>query len=149
MGGANQDREKLTGRLAPTSWQPQRKGRVRTRKESDRAKDAHSLETIDGIEGGTTQETETERQCERHSLPGDHRGQACQQTEGTPLIEGHSRSEHRREKDKSVHGKECPSDGHSLSGDCRGGDILGHGNKTNKMSVLTFWRRSRGRKVRT
>ena len=86
MGGANQDREKLTGRLAPTSWQPQRKGRVRTRKESDRAKDAHSLETIDGIEGGTTQETETERQSERHSLPGDHRGEACQQTEGTPLM---------------------------------------------------------------
>ena len=44
-----------------------REGLVRTRKEIDRVRVTHFLETA---EGGTCQDTERNRQSEGHSLPG-------------------------------------------------------------------------------
>jgi hypothetical protein len=55
---------------ALTNWIWQMEGLVRTRKESERAKDTHTLETG---EGGTCQNTEKNRPSEAHSLPGDGR----------------------------------------------------------------------------
>jgi len=40
-------------------------------KETDRSRGTHILETA---EGGTSQDTEGNRQTKGHSLPGDHRG---------------------------------------------------------------------------
>ena len=61
----------LTDRGALTSWRQQREGLVRTRKESDRSRRTHFLETA---EGGTCQDTQGIRPTEVHSLPGDGRG---------------------------------------------------------------------------
>src|SRR5580698_8158487 len=57
-----------TDRGALTNWRPHREGQVRTRKESDRPRRTHHLETASG---GTSQDTERIRPTEAHSLPGD------------------------------------------------------------------------------
>ena len=72
--------KKVTETGTLTFWRPLREEQLRKRKQSDRASATHFLETTEG--------------------------RPCQQTEETPLIEGHSRSKHQRERDKSVHGKE-------------------------------------------
>ena len=51
-----------------TSWRPGREGNVWSRKETDRARGTHTLETGSG---GTGQDTERNRPSERHSHPGD------------------------------------------------------------------------------
>ena len=56
---------------ALTLWSRHREGEVRTRKESDRARGTHFLETASGR---TSQCTETMRPSEWHSLPGDSIG---------------------------------------------------------------------------
>jgi hypothetical protein len=57
-------RKKPTDRGALTAWRQQREGLVRTRKEIDRARGTHFLETA---EGGTCQDTERNRSSEGHS----------------------------------------------------------------------------------
>jgi hypothetical protein len=56
---------------ALTNWGPQREGKVRTQKESDRTRGAHFLKTR---EGGTHQDTKKKGLSERYSLSGPHRG---------------------------------------------------------------------------
>ena len=60
--------KKPTERSALTNWRWQGEGQVRTRKETDRLRRTHFLETA---EGGTCQATERNRPTEVHSLPGD------------------------------------------------------------------------------
>jgi hypothetical protein len=62
---------KPTERGPLTNWRRQKEGPVRTRKEIDRVRGTHILETA---EGGTCQDTETNRSSEGHSLSGDGRG---------------------------------------------------------------------------
>jgi hypothetical protein len=61
-----------------TNWRRQKKGLVRTQKETDRPKPTHALETA---EGGTCQDKERNRLSEAHSRPGYGRGGTCQDTE--------------------------------------------------------------------
>jgi hypothetical protein len=63
--------KKATGGGALTSWRRQREGLVRTRKESDRARRTHVLETA---EEGICQDTERKRPREGHSRPENGRG---------------------------------------------------------------------------
>ena len=84
--------EKVTKQGALTNWRPQRKGQIRTRKESNQAWGTHHLETV---EGGISQDMESKQPSEEHSRSGDHRG-----------------------RDESRHGKEATE--HSLSGNHRG-----------------------------
>src|SRR6267142_726512 len=60
----------LTERGALTNWRAQTDGQVRTRKESDRARGTHRLESADGQ---TSQDTERIRPSEGHSQTGEHR----------------------------------------------------------------------------
>ena len=60
-----------TERGALTSWRQQRKRLVRTRRETDRARPTHNLETV---EGGICQDTERKRLSEAHSRSRDGRG---------------------------------------------------------------------------
>ena len=64
-------RKKVTGPGELTSWRPQRKGHIRTEKESDQARGAHILETT---EGGTSQNMEREQLSKGHTQTGDQRG---------------------------------------------------------------------------
>ena len=63
--------KKQTEQGALTSWRPHREGQVRIRKETDRARGTHSLETASG---GTSQDTERNRPSEVHLLSGDRIG---------------------------------------------------------------------------
>ena len=62
---------KRTNQGALTFWRRQREELVKTRKEKDRARLTHSLETA---EGGTFQDTERKHPSKAHSPPGDRRG---------------------------------------------------------------------------
>src|SRR6266850_1989660 len=59
-----------TERGALTTGRAQTDGQVRTRKQSNRARGTHFLESADGR---TSQDTETIRPSEGHSLPGERR----------------------------------------------------------------------------
>ena len=63
--------KKKTKRGALTFWRGQKEGLVRTRKEADRARGTHILETA---EGGTGQNTERNQPSEAHSHTEDRRG---------------------------------------------------------------------------
>ena len=63
--------KKQTEQGALTSWRRQREGLVRIRKETDRSRCTHKLETA---EGGTCQDRERNRPSELDLLPGDGRG---------------------------------------------------------------------------
>ena len=63
--------KKATERGALTSWRWQRKGLIRTWKESDRARRTHFLEMA---EGRTCQDTEINQPSEGYSRSGDSRG---------------------------------------------------------------------------
>ena len=95
--------KKLTDRGGLTIWRRQREGLVRTRKETDRSRCTHQLETA---ERGTCQDTERNRPTEAHSQTGDGRG-----------------------KDLSGHGKKLTDEARSHPGDGRGRHLSGHGNK--------------------
>ena len=62
---------KVTESGALTTWRWQRDRQVRTRKESDKAKGTHILETTEGRSG---QDTESMSLSKRHSQTGNHRG---------------------------------------------------------------------------
>ena len=104
-----------TERWALTSWRRHRERQVRTREESDRARGTHSLETA---LGGTSQDTESIRPSDGHSLSGDGIG-----------------------RDKSGHGKHPTELVHSLPGDGIRRDKSGHRNNPTERGALTLWRR--------
>ena len=76
---------KPTDRGALTSWRQQREGLVRTRKEADRPRRTHKLETA---EGGTCQDMERNRPTEAHSHPGDGRRRDLSGHEKKPTDQG-------------------------------------------------------------
>ena len=124
-----------------TNWRWQREGQVRTRKESNQARHTHRLEMA---EGGTSQDTETKRPSNVHSLPGDgrgrdksgHRNKATKQgcTHELEMGEGGTSQDTERKQ---------PSKAHSLPGDGRGRDKSGQGKKATKRGTLTGWRQQR------
>ena len=116
-------RKKPTNRGTLTFWRWRREGPVRTRKETDRPRRTHQLETA---EEGTCQDTETNPPTEADSLPGDSRG-----------------------RDLSGHGRNRPTEAHSHPGDGRGRDLSGHRKELTDQGALTFWRRQREGLVRT
>jgi len=85
-----------------TSWIQQREGQVRTRKETDRARGTHFLETA---EGGTSQDTERTRPRKWPSHPGDSRGRGKSRPQRKRLSAGHSQTGNSRGRDKSGHRK--------------------------------------------
>ena len=105
-----------------TSWRPQSESLVRTRKETDRSRHTHQLETA---EGETCQDTERNRPSRAHSQTRDSRG-TFQATERNRLSGGHSR----------------PRDG-------RARDLSGHRKKPTEQDALTNWGQQRERLVRT
>jgi hypothetical protein len=129
---------------ALTYWRRQSEGLVRTRKETDRARGTHFLETT---EGGTCQDTERNRQSDAHSQTGDSRGRdlseygkkPTERGELTPWRwqrEGFLRTCKEINRVRGTHflekaeGGTCqdternrPSKGHSLPGDDRGSDL--------------------------
>src|SRR6267142_825991 len=62
--------QKANKQGALTLWRAQTDGQVRTRKQSDRARGTHFLESTDGR---TSQDTETIQPSEGHSPTGEHR----------------------------------------------------------------------------
>ena len=116
-------RKNPTERGALTNWRQHREGQVRTRKESDRARGTHELETA---LGGTSQNTERIRPSKGHSHPGDGIGGTSQDMERIRSSKGHSPTEDGIGKDKS-----------------------GHGKTPTERGALTLWRRHREGQVRT
>ena len=163
-------RKKSTEGRTLTSWRRQRERLVRTRKEIDRGKDTHLLETA---EGATCQDTERNHPSDAHLLPVDGRGSDLsghrkKSTEGRTLTNWRrqrerlvrTRKEIDREKDthslETAEGATCqdkernrPRGGHSLAGDGRGSDLSGDGKKPTDRGALTNWRRRREGLVRT
>ena len=116
--------KKPTDRGGLTTWRRQREGLVRARKETDRPRRTHILETADG---GACQDMERNRQTKAHSHPGDGRGMDLSGLGKKPTDRGSLTLWRRqRERDLSELGKK-PTD--------RGG--------------LTSWRRRREGLVRT
>jgi len=124
-------------------------------------------------EGGTSQDTERKQPSKAHSLPGDsrgrdklgHRKKVTKQgalTSWRWQSEGQVRTRKESDQARHTHFLETaeggtsqdtetkqPSKVHSQTGDGRGRDKSGHGNKATKQGALTDWRRQREGQVRT
>ena len=135
---------KLNERGVLTLWEQQRERLVRTRKETDRARRTHVLETV---EGRTYQDTERNRPSRVHSRPGDSRGRDLSGHRKKPTEQGTLTSwrrqtdglvRTRKETDRTgpTHvleravGGTCqdtetnwPSEAHSQTGGSRGRDL--------------------------
>ena len=109
------------GRL--TFWRQQRKGLVRTRKQTDRPRRTHFLETA---EGGTCQDTQTTDRARPTHFLETAEEMTCQDMQ-----------------------RNRPTEDHSQTGDGRGMDLSGHGMKPTEGGPLTPWRRQRKGLVRT
>ena len=162
--------KKPTERGVLTFWRRQREWLIRTQKEADRESETHVLETA---EGGTCQDTETNRPREGHPQTGDGRRSDLSKhgnksTQGRTLTcwrrqtERLVRTRKQIDRGKDTHlletadGATCqntetnrPREGHSRPGDGRGSDLSGHGNKSTDRGALTNWRRQREGLVRT
>ena len=134
-------RKQQTEQGVLTPWRRQRWRLVRTRKETDRAKPTHKLETAEGV---TCQDTErTDRAWRTHSLE-TAEGRTCQDTERTRTSEVHSLSGDGRGRGMSGMERNRPSEKCSHPGDSRGrDDLLGHRKKLNEQDALTNWRQQR------
>ena len=145
-----------------TPWRRQREGLVRTRKETNRARGTHRLETA---QRWTCQDMERNRPSKAHSLSGDGRGRDLSGHEKKPTEqgtltvwrrqrEGLVRTRNKNDRARCTHFLETAeaepcqdmegnrqSKAHSLSGDGRGRDLSGHGKKPTGRGTLTNWRR--------
>ena len=163
--------KKKTERGTLTPCRRQREGLVRTRKEKDRARGTHILETA---EGGTCQDTE-KKKTERGALTlwrrqreGLVRIRKKKKTERGALTpwrrqrEGLSRTWKEIDRARHTHILETAEGGtyqdternrlseeNSRSEDSRGRDLSRHGKKNIEGGALTDWRRQRDRLVRT
>jgi hypothetical protein len=99
---------------ALTNSRPRREGLIRARKESERVRNIHQLETVGR---GNCQDKERERPSGGHSHPGD-----------------------RRDRNLSGYRKKVRERGHLLPGDRRWRDLSGHREKPTKRGALTNWR---------
>jgi len=159
---------KWKGYLLP--GEGRRREKIRIRKEIDRARGTHRLETA---EGGTSQDTERKQPTKAHSPTGDGRGRDKSghgkkaTDQGTLTFwrwqrEGQVRT--RKESDRLRHThflemaeggtsqdteRKRPTEGHSQTGDGRGRDKSGHRKKVTNQGTLTFWRWQREGQVRT
>ena len=140
--------KKPTDRGALTLWRRQREELVRTQKETDRPRRTHKLETA---EGGTCQDTESNRSTEAHSHPGDDRGRNLSGHGKKPTDRGALTSlSWRRQREGLVRTqKETDIPRRLHPGDDRGRDLSGHGKKPTDRGALTSWRRQREGPVRT
>ena len=162
--------KKPTDRGTLTLWRRQREGLVRTRKENDRPRHTHFLETA---EGGPCQDTERNRPTETYSPTGDSRGRNLSGHGKKPTDRG-ALTIWRRQRERLVktrketdqprrthfletaEGGPCqdternrPTETCSPTGDSRGRDLSGHVKKTTDQGALTHWRRQREGLVRT
>ena len=162
--------KKVTKQGTLTDWRQQREGPVRTWKQSNQARCTHKLEMG---EGGTSQNTERKQLSKARSQTGDGRGRE-KSGHGKKVTKQGALTSWRRqrkgqvrtriESDQARHthfletaegGKsqdtetKRPSKVHSPTGDGRGRDKSGHGNKATKQGALTDWRRQREGQVRT
>ena len=103
--------KKSTERGALTNWRRQRKGLVRTRKETDRARRTHVLETA---ERGIFQDTERNRPTEAHSLPGDGGGRDLSGHRKKPTEQG-ALTFWRRQRERLVRTRKKPTDQGALT----------------------------------
>jgi len=159
----------LKGSLRP--GEGRRREKLRIRKEIDRPRGAHILETTEGRSG---QNTEQKRPSEDTDQLERAEGGTSQNTERKQLSKGHSPTRDGRGKDKSGHGKKAVGQGvltpwrrkrdrqvrarkesnevriedHSRTGDGRGRDRSGHKKKATKQGALTNWRPQRDGQVR-
>src|SRR6267142_2058357 len=136
-----------TERGALTSWRAQTDGKVRTRKESDRARGTHQLESADRW---TSQDTERIRPSKGHSQTGERRQPDKSGHGRIRPSEEHSRTGECRWMDKSGHRKN-PTERGALSptGECRRSDKSGYGKNLTEQGALTNWRAQTDRQVRT
>ena len=143
--------KKSTDRGALTSWRRQRERLVKSWKEIDRPRRTHSLETA---EVGTCQDTERNRPTKAHSRAGDSRGRDLSGHGKKSIDQGaltswrwqrerlvriwkeidRPRGTHKLEKSEGATCQDMErnrsTEAHSLSGDGRGSDLLGHGRKS-------------------
>ena len=138
---------KPTDRGPLTNWRRRREGLVRKRKETDRLRPTHKLETA---EGGTCQDTQGNRPTEAHSRSGDSRGRDLSGHTRKPTDFRHT---HFLE---TAEGRSCQdtqgnrlTEAHSQTGDGRGRDLSGHARKPTDRGPLTNWRRQTEGLVRT
>ena len=141
---------KPTNRGTLTNWRRQREGLVRIRKETDRPRRTHRLETV---EGETCQDTQGNRPTKAHSQTGDGRGRDLSGHARKPTDRGAltnwrwQRGELvriRKQTDRQRHthvletaeGGTCqdtqgnrPTEAHSRPRDGRGRDLSGHARK--------------------
>ena len=139
-------RKKPIDRGALTIWRRQREGLVMIRKETDRPRHTHQLETA---EGGTCQDTQrTDRPRRTHILE-TAEGGACQDTQRNRPTEAHSLPGGGTGRDLSEHAKNRQAEARSHPGDSRGRKLSGQGKKQTDQGALTSWRRQREGLVRT
>ena len=160
--------KKPTERGPLTYWRPHREGQVRTRKETDRARHTHKLETA---QGGTSQNTERNRQSDVHSRSGDRTerdklGQGKKSTERgvltywRPHREGQVRTQKEKTERDALTNWRPPREGqvrtrreterarHTHVLETTQGDKSGHGKKPTERGTLTNWRPHREGQVR-
>ena len=121
-------------------------GLVRTRKETDRARRTHILETA---EGETCQDTERDRPTEAHSRTKRRQREELVRTRkdtDQPMCT-HS-LEMAEEGACQDTERNRPTEVHSHTGDGRGMDLSGHGRKPTDRGTLTAWKWQREGLVR-
>ena len=96
----------------------------------------HKLEMV---EGGTCQNTESNRPNEEHSLSGDDRSRVLVRDIERQRPRVHSQSGDSRGTDLSKHGKNHIEQAHLLSEDGKGGTFQ-NTEKPTEQGALTFWR---------
>ena len=140
--------KKAAKRGALTNCRRQREGLVRTRKETDRQRCTHFLETA---ERGTYQDTQGNRPTDRGALTTWR-----QQNEGLVRTRKETNRPRRTHKLETAEGGSCqdtqgnrPIEAHLQTGDSRGRDLSGHARKPTDRGPLTNWRRQREGLVRT
>jgi cytidylate kinase len=156
--GVSKYQKQATKRGAPTIWRPHQEGQVRTRKEFDRARHTHELETASG---GTSQDTERIRPSEVHSRTGDRIGRDKSGhgenltkrgalADWKPHREGQVRTRKESDRARRTHGLETalggtsqdterirPSEAHSQTGDHIRRDKSGHRKNPTERGALT------------
>ena len=135
--GSSGHGEKPAKQGALTPWRQRREGLVRTRKEPDRPRHTHILETA---EGGPCQDRERNRPVEAHSQTGNGRGRVLVRTRKET---DQPRRTHQLETAEGL-GQDTernrPTEAHSHPGDSRGRGLSGYRRKSTERQAwaLTY-----------
>ena len=119
-------RKTLDERGGTHSGDPHREGQVKTRKETDRARGTHKLETASG---GRSQDTERNRPSKGHSRPGDRIGSDKSRYGKKPTGQGVLTNLRPRREGQVSTERNRPTEGNSPPGDRIGRDKSGYGRK--------------------